>query len=88
MLHTIDVLRTLMFVEFATLNMQSVMYGFSNGYYGSAHVALVAETGVNRIVVTNAHGGTYRVGQTISIHLAAQSATPYTLLGGADNPYL
>ena len=78
-IHAIDVLQTLMTIEFATLNMQTIMYGFGNGYYGAAHVALVADTGVNAIVVTNAQGATYRVGQTISIHLAAQSATPYTL---------
>jgi hypothetical protein len=78
-IHAIDVLQTLMTIEFATLNMQTIMYGFGNGYYGALHVALVAETGVNRIVVTDTQGATYRVGQTISIHLAAQSATPYNL---------
>ena len=78
-IHAIDVLQTLMTIEFATLNMQTIMYGFGNGYYGAAHVALVADTGVNAIVVTNAQGATYRSGQTISIHLAAQSATPYNL---------
>jgi len=30
-LHAVDVLRTLMFIEFATLNMQSVMQGFTTG---------------------------------------------------------
>ena len=78
-IHAIDVLRTLMFIEFATLNMQTIMYGYGTGYYGAAHVALVADTGVNAIVITNAQGATYRVGQTISIHLAAQSASPWNL---------
>lgn len=78
-IHAHDLITTLMFVEFATLNMQSVMFGFGNGYYEALHVALVAETGVNRIVVTNAQGATYRIGQTISIHVAAQSASPWNL---------
>ncbi len=77
--HGYDVLQTLMTIEFATLNMQTIMRGYADGYYGVAHVALVAEAGVNRIVITNAQGAVYRVGQTISIHLAAQSATPHNL---------
>lgn len=77
--HVVDLLRTLMFIELATLNTQTVMQGFTTGYYGSAHVALIAESSVNRIIITNTQGALYRVGQTISIHLAAQSATPYNL---------
>lgn len=66
-IHVMDMLQTLFYVEFATLNSQSVMQGFTVGQYNEAHVALLTESGVNRIVVTNAQAALYRVGQTISI---------------------
>lgn len=66
-IHAIDVLRTLMFIEFATLDMQSVMQGFSNGQYSSSHTATVAETATNRIIVSNGVADGFRVGQAIGI---------------------
>ena len=66
-IHMVDILRTLMFIEFATLNMQSIMYGFANGRYTDTDRAVVAEAGTNRIVVDNAVGANYRVGQAISV---------------------
>ena len=69
-IHVVDLLRTLMFIEFSTLDIQTIMKGYTEGYYGTAHVALVADTGVNSIVITNAQGALYEVGQTVSIHLA------------------
>ena len=74
-IHAIDVLRTLLLVEFATLNMQTIMYGFTSGYYGSTHKALDAGTGVNFIVITNAQGAMYEIGQTVSIHLAGTTSS-------------
>lgn len=65
--HVVDVLRTLMLVEFANLNIQSIMQGFTAGQYTASHTATVAENGVNRIIVSNATAGTYVVGQPISI---------------------
>src|SRR4030065_1993361 len=36
-IHVADIIRTLFYVEFATLHSQSVMYGFANGAYNAAH---------------------------------------------------
>ncbi len=74
-IHAIDLLRMLMFIEFGTLNIQTLMAGYTEGYYGSAHVALEAETGVNRIRITDAQGVLYEVGQTISIHAAGATVS-------------
>lgn len=57
----------LMWVEFATRNMQSVMNGATNLSYSANDVATVAETGVNRIIVSTATAGKYVAGQTIGI---------------------
>ncbi len=67
-IHAIDVLRTLFFVEFATLDAQSVMQGYSSGRYGvESDLATVSESATNRIIVSNATAAEYLVGQTISI---------------------
>jgi hypothetical protein len=66
-IHGYDVIKTLMYIEFATLDMQSKMRGFLDGEYGTSDTALTAETSINRIVVDNAVANKYRVGQTISI---------------------
>ncbi len=70
-IHAIDVLRTLFFVEFATLDAQSVMQGYSSGRYGvESDLATVSESATNRIIVSNATAAGYLVGQTISIGTA------------------
>ena len=66
-IHVVDLLQTLFYIEFATLDSQAIMSGFSTGQYSAAHTATVAETAVNRIIVANAHADLFRVGQTISI---------------------
>ena len=66
-IHVHDILRTLFYVEFATLNSQSIMNGWVNGQFTSSHLATVAESAVNRIIVANATAALYAVGQTISI---------------------
>jgi len=80
-IHAVDMLRTLMIVEFATLDIQSVMVGFTNGRYDATDKAVAATETGNTIIVTNATGANYCVGQTISIHLA--SAT----ISGLPNTY-
>jgi len=65
--HVIDVLQTLFRVEFATLNSQAVMQGFTAGQYTATHLATVAEGNTNRIVLANAYADLYRVGQAISV---------------------
>lgn len=66
-IHAHDVIRTLMFVEFATLNMQSIMQGFVNGRYSASDVITVGESGANRAIVANATAAGYEIGQSISI---------------------
>jgi hypothetical protein len=66
-IHVVDILRTLMIVEFATLNIQTIMKGYVIGQYTTTHLATVAENGVNRIIVANETAALYAVGQSISI---------------------
>jgi len=66
-IHAIDVLRTLMFIEFGTLNIQSVMAGYTGGEYNDTHTAVTATTDTNTIIVSNDTGSNYRVGQAISV---------------------
>ena len=65
--HVADIIRTLFYVEFATLNSQSIMAGLSAGAYAAGHTATAAETAVNRIVVANATAALFVVGQTIGV---------------------
>ena len=66
-IHVVDILQALFYVEFATLNSQAIMQGYTTGQYLATHTATVAETAVNRIIVANAHADLYRVGQAISV---------------------
>lgn len=66
--HVYDMLQTLFYVEFATLNCQSIMRGFADGRYVGTDV-LVADTSPagNTLIVSNAVGAYYAVGQAISV---------------------
>ena len=66
-IHAIDVLQTLFTVEFATLNSQSIMSGFTSGPYAEAHVITVAKTDTNEAIVANATANTFVVGQSIGL---------------------
>ena len=66
-IHFDDVLSTLLFTEFATLNLQSVMQGYTTGQFTATHLAVLTESGVNRVVLPNAQAELYRVGQSISV---------------------
>lgn len=57
----------LQLVEFATKDFQTVMMGASSMAYSDLHVATVAETSANRIIISNAYSGQFVVGQTIAI---------------------
>ena len=63
----VDLVQIPMMIEFATKNMQSILNGFTSGQYSGTHLSLLAEIGVNRVVLTNAQAALYRVGQTIDI---------------------
>lgn len=66
-IHARDILSTLFRVEFATLDSQSIMKGFTNGQYSESHLATVAELATNRIIVANSTADAFLVGQPISI---------------------
>jgi hypothetical protein len=66
-IHAHDALLTLMYIEFATLDLQSVMQGYTAGQYITTHLAILTENGVNRVVLPNAQADLYRVGQSISV---------------------
>ena len=65
--HVVDVLQTLFRIEFATLNSQAIMQGFTTGQYTATHLATVAESNTNRIILANANAALYQVGQAISV---------------------
>lgn len=67
-IHVYDLLQTLMTIEFATLNMQSVMQGYTTGRYSAGDKAVAAtDPAGNVIIVSNTTGAHYRVGQAISV---------------------
>lgn len=66
-IHAYDVIRTLMFIEFATLNTQSIMFGFASGRYTNSDTITVSEADTNRAIVANATASNYLVGQSIGI---------------------
>ena len=66
-IHAFDVLTTLFHVEFATLDSQSIMSGFTSGPYDDNHTVSLTESGVNRVVVESATADQFVVGQSISI---------------------
>ena len=66
-IHVVDLLQTLFYIEFATLDSQSVMAGYTSGQYSATHVATVNEAAVNRVILSNAFANLYEVGQSISV---------------------
>ena len=70
-IHVYDIIRTLMFVEFANLDVQAIMQGYTTGRYGiETELATANTVSGNYIDVSNATGAQYRVGQTISVGTA------------------
>ena len=76
-IHVTDVLQTLFYIEFATLNSQAIMQGFTAGQYSASHTAVVGESNTNRIIVANTTADLYRVGQAISIGTAQGSTAVF-----------
>lgn len=69
-IHVYDVLSTLFYIEYATLNSQAIMQGWTSGQYNDSHTAAISEDVTNRIVVADSVADQYRVGQAISIGTA------------------
>ena len=72
-IHMIDVLTTLFYIEFGTVNSDEIARGWTAGNYSTGDVATVAETGANRIIVANATADKYAVGEPITIGTAQGS---------------
>lgn len=66
-IHVWDLLYTLFTIEFATINIQSIVAGYTAGQWTATHLAVIPETGVNQIVIANAYANLYEVGQAIGI---------------------
>lgn len=66
-IHVMDVLQTLFYVEFATLNSQAIMAGLTAGEYSASHTATATEASANRIVLSTANAALFDIGQTIGI---------------------
>lgn len=66
-IHAIDVLQALFYVEFATLDSQTVARGWVSGEYTSGHTITVAENNTNRAIVSNGTASGYEIGQTFGI---------------------
>ena len=69
-IHVTDVLQTLFYIEFATLNSQSIMAGYTSAAYSDSYVATVSESAASRVIVSNATASNFRVGQAVSIGTA------------------
>jgi hypothetical protein len=67
-IHVADLLQVLMIVEFATLDLQSIMAGYTTGQYNATHT-LTADTNPagNTLVVANATGALFVIGQAIGV---------------------
>ena len=57
----------LMWVEFATRDIQSKMRGCSSLAHSADHTATVAEENTNRVIISKSHAASYVVGQGIAI---------------------
>ena len=67
-------LQHLFIIEFATKNSQSIMQGATNFNYQKP--LSVAETGVSRVIVSNANAAYYPVGCTVSVSKSGMSNAP------------
>lgn len=66
-IHVIDVIQTLFYIEFGTVNSDAIARGWTAGNYSASDTATVAENGVARIIVANATAAKFAVGEPISI---------------------
>ena len=66
-IHVMDLLQTLFLIEFATINSQSIVAGYTNGQYTDTHLITLVTTNTNTAIVANATAALYAVGQVISV---------------------
>ena len=63
----VDLVQIPFMIEFATKHSQGVFSGATSMAYSASHTAVANGTGVNAIVVSNATGANFVLGQTVSI---------------------
>ena len=66
-IHVYDMLQVLFTIEFATLDSQSIMYGWATGTYGSTELLTADTAAANTIVVSNTTGAKFAVGQPVGL---------------------
>lgn len=66
-IHAIDVLQMLFTIEFARLDSQSIMRGFTSGPYSELHVVTVAKENTNEAIVSDSTASSFVEGQSIGI---------------------
>lgn len=66
-IHVYDLLQVLFLVEFAKLDSQGVMAGWTAGSYATTTVLTADTAAANTIVVANATGAAFAVGQPVSL---------------------
>lgn len=76
-IHVMDLLQTLFTVEFATLDSQAIMSGWTSGNYNAAHTLTADTVAANTIVVSNTTGAAFAVGQPIALGTGAGSTSVF-----------
>jgi hypothetical protein len=66
-IHVYDMLQVLFTVEFATLNSQAIMAGWTSGTYAATEVLTADTAAANTIVVSNTSGAKFAVGQPVGL---------------------
>ena len=66
-IHVYDMLQVLFTVEFATLNSQAIMAGWTSGNYAATEVLTADTAAANTIVVANVSGAKFAVGQPVGL---------------------
>jgi len=66
-IHVYDMLQVLFTVEFATLNSQAIMTGWTAGNYAATEVLTADTSAANTIVVANTIGAKFAVGQPVGL---------------------
>ena len=76
-IHVYDMLQVLFTIEFATLDSQAIMAGWTNGQYNAAHALTVDTVAANTIVVSNVTGAAFAVGQPVGLGTAPGSTSVF-----------
>ena len=66
-IHVVDLIQTLFYIEFGTVNSDAIARGWTSGNYSASDTATAAESGANRIIVANATAAKFAVNEPISI---------------------